>query len=238
MIHEKVTKMLYGGDYNPDQWPKEIWDEDMRMFPLAGIDIATIGVFSWSITQLDEVTYDFSVLDEVMDTLQNNNIHVCLATGTAAHPAWMAKKYPDVLRVDFEGRKRQFGGRHNSCPNSPTYRKYARLMAQKLAERYKDHPSLLIWHISNEYGGDCYCENCAKAFRVWLKNKYMSLEALNKAWNTRFWGHVFYDWDEIVPPNALSEHINHEMTMFQGISLDYARFNSDSLLECYKEQYQ
>lgn len=238
MIHEKVSKMLYGGDYNPDQWPKEIWEEDMRMFPLAGIDIATIGVFSWSITQLDEVTYDFTVLDEVMDMLEKNNIHVCLATGTAAHPPWMAKKYPDVLRVDFEGRKRKFGQRHNSCPNSPTYRKYARLMAQKLAERYKDHPALLLWHISNEYGGDCYCDNCAKAFRVWLKNKYGSIEEVNKAWNTRFWSHVFYDWDEIVPPNALSEHINHTMTTFQGISLDYARFNSDSLLECYKEEYE
>jgi beta-galactosidase len=239
VINKKLPKIFYGGDYNPEQWPKEIWDEDMRMFKLAHIDIATVGVFSWSIMQLDEETYDFSWLDEVMDKLYENGTYVCLATGTAAHPAWMAKKYPDILRVDFEGRKRKFGQRHNSCPNSPTFRKYSQLLAGKLADRYKDHPALAVWHVNNEYGGECYCENCAKAFRVWLKRRYSTLDALNNAWNTRFWSHVFYDWDEIVPPNALSEfRIERGVTTFQSISLDYNRFNSDSLLECYLGEYE
>jgi beta-galactosidase len=149
----------------------------------------------------------------------------------------MAKKYPDVLRVDFNGNKRSFGGRHNSCPNSPTYRKFAARMAGKLAERYKDHPGLLIWHVSNEYGGYCYCERCAEAFRTWLKARYGTLEKLNKVWNTRFWGHTFYDWDEIVPPNALSEEPSRNRSYFQGMSLDYRRFQSASLLECYKLEY-
>ncbi len=133
------------------------------------------------------------------------------------------------------GKKRQFGGRHNSCPNSPTYHKYAERIAERLAERYKDHPAVLIWHVSNEYGGYCYCENCQKAFRVWLKDKYQTLEAVNEAWNTRFWGHTFYDWEEIVPPNGLSEEWQGgQNTNFQGISLDYRRFQSDSLLDVYK----
>lgn len=237
MINPKLPKIFYGGDYNPEQWEKPVWDEDVRLFKLANIDIATVNVFSWALNQPDETTYNFEWLDEIIDKLYQNGIYVCLATSTAAHPAWMAALYPDVLRVDFEGRKRKFGGRHNSCPNSPTYRKYARLMAQKLAERYKNHPALLVWHVSNEYGGICYCDNCAAAFREWLKARYSNLEALNAAWYTSFWGHTFYDWDEIVPPNILSEHFAPYRTSFQSITLDYARFNSDSLLACYQLEY-
>ncbi len=210
----------------------------MRLFNVAGIDVATVGVFSWPALQPDEITYTFEWLDEVLDKMAANGVYACLATATAAVPAWMAKRYPDVLRVDFEGRKRKYGGRHNFCPNSPTFRLYAARLAGKLAERYKDHPALLLWHINNEYGGHCYCEYCEKAFRVWLKSRYGTLPALNKAWNTSFWGHTFYDWDEIVLPNLLSEHINNEKTTFQGITLDYYRFQSDSLLECYKAEYR
>ncbi|WP_208586538.1 beta-galactosidase [Gracilibacillus suaedae] len=235
MIHEKLPKIWYGGDYNPEQWDEETVTEDIRMFKLAGIDVATVNVFSWALNQPDENTYDFTWLDETIDRLYQNGVYICLATSTAAHPAWMAKHYPDVRRVDFEGRKRLFGGRHNSCPNSPTYRKYAERIADKLAERYKDHPAVLIWHVSNEYGGYCYCENCQKTFRVWLKDKYGTLDVVNKAWNTRFWGHTFYEWDEIVAPNGLSEEWQGgQNTNFQGISLDYRRFQSDSLLDVFK----
>ncbi|QGH33970.1 beta-galactosidase [Gracilibacillus salitolerans] len=235
MIHERLPKIWYGGDYNPEQWDEETVAEDVRMFKLAGIDVATVNVFSWALNQPDENTYDFDWLDETIDRLYQNGVYVCLATSTAAHPAWMAKRYPDVRRVDFEGRKRQFGGRHNSCPNSPTYLKYAERIAAKLAERYKNHPAVLVWHVSNEYGGYCYCENCQKAFRVWLKEKYGTLEEVNKSWNTRFWGHTFYEWDEIVAPNGLSEEWQGgQNTNFQGISLDYRRFQSDSLLEAFK----
>ncbi|MEC0211925.1 beta-galactosidase [Paenibacillus ehimensis] len=234
MINAKLPKLWYGGDYNPEQWDEEIWKEDDRLFKLAGIDVATVNVFSWALNQPNEDTYHFAWLDETIDRLYRNGVYVCLATSTGAHPAWMARKYPDILRVDYEGRKRKFGGRHNSCPNSPTYRKYAKRMAGRLAERYKDHPAVLIWHVSNEYGGYCYCDNCAAAFRAWLRERYGSLDALNKAWNTRFWSHHFYDWEDIVVPNALSEEWGGSRTNFQGISLDYRRFQSDSLLECYK----
>ncbi|MDQ0889307.1 beta-galactosidase [Paenibacillus sp. V4I9] len=237
MINKKLPKIWYGGDYNPEQWDKEIMNEDLRMFKLSGIDVATINVFSWALSQPNEDTYDFAWLDEIIDRLYENGTYVCLATSTGAHPAWMARKYPDVLRVDFEGRKRKFGGRHNSCPNSPTYRKYSERIAEKLAEHYKDNPAVLIWHVSNEYGGYCYCDHCADGFRNWLQERYTTLETLNKVWNTGFWGHTFYEWAEIVPPNALSEEWGVDNTNFQGISLDYRRFMSDSLLDCYKLEY-
>ncbi len=239
MFKTKVGKTPYGGDYNPEQWPKEMWREDMRLFKLAGIDIATVNVFSWALNQPDENTYNFDWLDEVMDMLHENGMHVCLGTGTAAHPAWMATRYPDVCIVESDGMKRKFGRRHNSCPNSPTYRLYARRLAGKLAERYKDHPALLLWHVNNEYGLRCYCDNCERAFREWLKGRYGTLEALNAAWYTRFWGHTFYDWSEIVAPSLQSEHLdraNPDQTAFQGISLDYDRFISDCILTCYIEE--
>ncbi|GAA5417219.1 beta-galactosidase BgaP [Paraliobacillus ryukyuensis] len=235
MMNKALPKIWYGGDYNPEQWDEATWSEDIRMFKLAGIDIATINVFAWALNQPSENTYDFSWLDQTIDRLYQNGIYICLATSTAAHPAWMAKRYPDIRRVDFNGRKRAFGGRHNSCPNSLTYQKYAARMADKLAERYHNHPAILVWHVSNEYGGYCYCENCQKQFRVWLKDRYHTIEAVNQAWNTNFWGHTFYDWDEIVVPSGLSEEWeNGNNTNFQGMSLDYRRFQSDSLLETYK----
>ncbi len=233
----KVNKVVYGGDYNPEQWPEEIWADDMRLLKEANIDIVTLNVFSWAALQPSEETYDFSKLDKIMEMVRDNGLQVCLATSTGAHPAWMAKKYPDILRTEFNGLKRKFGGRHNSCPNSPTYEKYSVRLAQKIAERYRDYNNIVAWHISNEFGGECYCENCEKAFRVWLKKKYQTIENVNRAWNTAFWGHTFYDWDEIVLPNLLSEHFEQDRSQFQGITVDYKRFNSESILECYKREY-
>ncbi len=233
-MEAKLKQMLYGGDYNPEQWPGEIWQKDMELFDKAGINSATINVFSWARIQPSEEVYDFHELDEIVDMLTREGKQIVLATSTAALPAWMVKRYPEVTRTDYEGRRHKFGQRHNACPNSPVYRHFITEIAGKLAERYGDRENVVCWHVNNEYGGECYCENCEKAFRVWLRKKYKTIEALNRAWNLAFWGHTIYDWDEIVLPNALSEGIGEEGTAFAGISIDYRRFNSDSLLENFK----
>lgn len=232
--HPSIKKILYGGDYNPEQWPAEIWEEDMRMFQLAGIDVVTLNVFNWAMLQPDEDTYQFDKLDQIMELVQAHNLKVCMATSTAAHPAWMARKYPEILRTEFSGMKRKFGSRHNSCPNSSIYRTYSTRLAEKIGERYGHLDNIVAWHISNEYGGECYCENCEKAFRTWLEKRYGSIEKVNQAWNTSFWSHTFYDFDDIVAPNLLSEHFEENRTNFQGISLDYKKFMSESILNCYK----
>lgn len=235
--NNNVHKILYGGDYNPEQWPEETWDEDMRLMKLAHIDVVTLNVFSWAALQPSEDTYCFDRLDRIMEKVKCNGLKVCLATSTGAHPAWMARRHPDILRTEFNGMKRKFGSRHNSCPNSPTYRKYAQALAGKLAERYQAYDNIVAWHISNEYGGECYCENCERAFRKWLQKKYQTIDAVNEAWDTAFWGHTFYDFEDIVLPNMLSEHFAVNRTTFQGISLDYRRFNSESILDCYRLEY-
>ena len=171
------SRILYGGDYNPNQWPREVWDEDMKLFRQAGINSATINVFSWAKLQPNEETFDFSELDDIVEMLSRENYDIVMATSTAALPAWMTKNYPEVCRVDYEGRRHKFGHRHNHCPNSLAFRKFASALVTELARRYADNPHITCWHISNEYGGECYCENCEKAFRVWLREKYGTLEA-------------------------------------------------------------
>lgn len=233
---DKVHEILYGGDYNPEQWPEEVWHEDMRLLKKANINILTLNVFSWATLQPSENEYDFDKLDKIMELVRENGFRVCMATSTAAHPAWMAKRYPDVLRVENNGMRRNFGARHNSCQNSPTYRKYAAALVERIADRYKGYDNIVSWHVCNEYCGECYCENCARAFRDWLRRRYGTIEKVNEVWNTSFWSHTFYDFDEIVPADLRSEEFIWDgvpRTNFQGISLDYRRFISDTMLECF-----
>ncbi|MFI7292662.1 beta-galactosidase [Streptomyces sp. NPDC050121] len=230
----RTGKIPYGGDYNPEQWPRQVWEEDHRLFTQSGVDTLTVGVFSWSLTQPAENTYDFTTLDGILERAAAEGRHVCLATGTAALPPWLAKKHPDVNRTDFEGRRHRYGQRHNFCPSSPAYRRLATAVADRLAERYAGHPALLAWHINNEYGGVCYCNLCAEGFRDWLRARHGTLDALNDAWWTTFWSHRYTDWDEIEPPSALTEHWRGpDHTAFQGITLDYQRFMTDALLGCF-----
>lgn len=230
MTKQYFDRMIFGGDYNPGQWPREVWDEDMRMFEKASINSATVNVFSWAKLQPSEAVYDFSELDAMMEMLEKENYDIVLGTSTAAMPAWMSRKYPDVNRTDFYGREHKYGHRHNHCPNSPTFQKYAERLVLKIAERYGDSPHLKVWHISNEYNTECYCDNCAKEFRVWLQKKYDTIETVNEAWNMDFWSHTLYDFEDIVPPNYLGDGISDTMTAFAGIAVDYKRFQSDSLL--------
>jgi beta-galactosidase len=230
-------KIWYGGDYNPEQWPAEVWEDDHRLFDVARIDTLTVGVFIWALTQPAPGVYDFTTLDAIVDRAGAAGRRICLATGTGAHPAWLARAHPSVTRTDFEGRKHRFGQRHNSCPSSPEFRRYSTEIARRIAQRYAGHPAIIAWHVGNEYGGACYCDLCAAGFRDWLRSRYGSLPALNAAWYTTFWSHTFTGWDEIEPPSALTEHWRGpDHTAFQGITLDYLRFTSDAMLANYRDE--
>jgi len=227
----------YGGDYNPEQWPEDVWDEDYRLFDAAGIDTVTLGVFAWSHTQPAENVYDFVLLDRIVERATAAGRAICLATGTGAHPAWLAKKHPEVTRTDFEGRRHRYGQRHNSCPSSPVFRRLSAGLAGRIAQRYAGNPAVVAWHAGNEYGGACYCTLCAAGFRDWLRERHGTLDALNAAWNTSFWAHTFTDWDEIEAPSALTEHWRGpDHTAFQGITLDYRRFMSDAMLANFRDE--
>jgi beta-galactosidase len=231
------VKVRYGGDYNPEQWPEDVWRRDYELFDAAGIDTVTLGVFDWALTQPAPDVYDFTTLDRVVGRASAEGRNVCLATGTGAHPPWLARAHPEVTRVDFEGRRHRFGQRHNSCPNSPVFRRLSTEMARRVARRYAACEAIVAWHVGNEYGGACYCDLCADGFRDWLRARYGSLDSLNAAWYTTFWSHTFTDWAEIEPPSALTEHWRGpDHTAFQGITLDYLRFMSDAMLACYRAE--
>jgi len=233
-VSAKAPFLWHGGDYNPEQWSPDVWAEDFKLMQQAGMTTATVGVFSWVALQPSENTFTFGWLDQIMDGLHAHGLHAVLATPTAAQPAWMSATYPDVLCADAHGIRHGHGRRVNYCPNSPNYRRLSVQIAQKLAERYKDHPALLLWHISNEYGGEdganCMCENCAAAFRDWLKIQYTSLDNLNASWWNRFWGHTFTDWSQITPPYQGGE------TRLHGLNLDWRRFMTESCLACYRAE--
>jgi beta-galactosidase len=227
----RPAKVLFGGDYNPEQWPEPVWDEDYRLFDAARIDTVTLGVFDWALLQPALDVYNFTLLDRIVERAAAEQRRICLATATGAHPAWLATQFPEVLRTDFEGRRHRFGQRHNSCPSSPVFRRLSTELARRIAARYAGQDAVIAWHVGNEYGGACYCSLCAAGFRDWLRERYQTLDALNQAWYTTFWAHTFTAWEQIEPPSALTEHWrgpNH--TAFQGITLDYRRFMSDAML--------
>ncbi|MFD6178012.1 MULTISPECIES: beta-galactosidase [unclassified Isoptericola] len=233
-------KIRYGGDYNPEQWPREVWEADYAAFDLASIDTVTLNVFSWATLQPDEDTYDFALLDEVVKRAVAGGRDVVLATSTGALPPWLAHRHPEVERTDFQGRRHVYGQRHNACPSSPVYRRLSAELAGRIAERYAGTPGLVAWHVGNEYGGfdgGCWCDLCAAGFRDWLRARYGTLERLNEAWNATFWSHTFSDWAQVVPPNMLSEHWRGpDHTAFQGITLDYRRFMSDAMLANFRDE--
>jgi beta-galactosidase len=219
-VNSRFPVLWHGGDYNPDQWldRPDILDEDFRLFPLAGFKVASIGIFSWTRIEAEEGRYDFSWLDALMDRLDKAGMKAVLATPSGAKPAWMAQKYPEILRCS-PGRVRDLqGNRHNHCYTSPVYRRKAVEMSSRLAERYKDHPALVLWHVNNEYNGECHCPLCQEAFREWLKERYGSLEALNRAWWSSFWSHTYTDWSQIESPSPIGE------VYAMGLSLDWKRF--------------
>lgn len=224
------SAILHGGDYNPEQWPEEVWDEDVELMRMAHVNVATLPVFGWARLQPEEDVFDFAWLDRVIGRLHAGGVGICLATATASVPAWVDRKYPEVLRVGADGLRVSHGMRHSFCPNSPVFRRLSTGLARKLAERYAEHPAVLMWHISNEYMGNasptCHCEYCTKAFREWLQARYGTIEELNLRWNSDFWSQRVTDWEQIDTPLTTGNCVLAQR-------LDFARFASRSYLNCY-----
>jgi len=220
--------MAFGGDYNPEQWPEEVWHEDVRLMQEAGVNLVTVGVFSWARLQPTPDTWDFDWLDRVLDLLHEHGIAVDLATATASPPAWLTTAHPEMLPVDRLGTVLHQGGRQAWSPSSEVYREHSLRLVEKMAERYGSHPALSMWHVSNELGchnGRCYSELSAQGFRRWLLKRYIDLDTLNRAWATDFWSQRYGTWEEIEPPRIAPSFSNPTQ------QLDFARFSSDALRE-------
>ena len=225
--------LIHGGDYNPDQWLgyPDVLKEDVRLMNLAGVNSASVAIFAWAALEPEEGKYNFGWLDETFDRLWKGGVRIVLATPSGARPAWMDEKHPDVLRTNADRTKRLHGLRHNHCFTSPYYREKVREMNRMLAERYGKHPALMMWHISNEYSGECHCPLCQEAFRNWLRKKYDNdIEKLNHEWWTYFWSHRYTSFDQIESPSPLGE------TAVHGMNLDWKRFVTDQTIDFYRNE--
>jgi Beta-galactosidase len=231
-LRPDLPRLWHGADYNPDQWrhAPEILREDIRLMKKARCNVMSVGIFAWSALEPEEGRFTFDWLDRTMDNLAEAGIYAILATPSGARPAWLAQKYPEVLRVTEDRRRQLFGKRHNHCFTSPVYREKCRIINTLLAERYKDHPALLIWHVSNEYGGTCHCPLCQEAFRNWLKRRYGTLDRLNEQWWSAFWSHTYTDWSQIESPSSLGESWVH------GLNLDWRRFTTHQTVDFFKAE--
>jgi len=223
-------RLHFGGDYNPDQWPRAVWAEDRRLMREAGVSLASVGIFSWAHLEPTAGRYDFGWLDEVLDGLAEAGVGVDLATATASPPPWLTTEHPEALPVDREGRRRFPGARQAYCPSSTQWRERGLALVEQLATRYSGHPSLLMWHVGNEYGchtSRCYCDVCAARFRLWLAERYGDVQGVNHAWGTAFWSQRYSSLDEVLPPRLTPDGAMANPTQ----QLDYRRFASDLLLE-------
>ncbi|MFI9568649.1 beta-galactosidase [Streptomyces rishiriensis] len=223
---DAAPRLAYGADYNPEQWPRDVWEEDVRLMQEAGVTVVSVGIFSWARIQPGPDTWDFGWLDEVMDRLHAGGIGVDLATATASPPPWLTTAHPEILPVTANGETLWPGARQHWRPTSPVFREHALRLVREIAGRYKDHPALVAWHVSNELG--ChnvydYSDDAARAFRLWLRARYGTLDALNHAWGTAFWSQRYSDWEQILPPRLAASHPNPTQ------QLDFKRFSSDAL---------
>ncbi|HET7476909.1 MAG TPA: beta-galactosidase [Dermatophilaceae bacterium] len=237
---EEVTAALgggvaYGGDYNPEQWPESTWAKDVALMRQAGVNLVTVGVFSWALIERTEGHYDFGWLDRVLDLLHEGGVRVDLANASATPPPWFSRAYPQSLPVDEYGVRRSPGGRQAFCPSSPDYRAASARLTTAIADRYAGHPAVVLWHVHNEYGchnDHCYCDTSAAAFRSWLQRRYGQVEALNTAWGTAFWSQHYEDWAEVLPPRVPAYRTFANPTQ----QLDFWRFSSEELLDCYRAE--
>ncbi|MFQ9094045.1 MAG: beta-galactosidase [Ruminococcus sp.] len=228
----KFPHMLHGGDYNPEQWldQPEVLEEDIRLFRKAHINCVSLGIFSWAKLEPEEGVYDFGWLDEIIDRLYANGIYTVLATPSGARPQWLAQKYPEVLRVRPDGLRNFYGHRQNHCYTSPLYREKVTQIDTRLAEHFANHPAVILWHISNEFGGECHCELCQAAFREWVQKKYGTLDKLNHAWWANFWSHTYTDWSQVHSPSPVGE------TSVHGLDLDWRRFVTHQTIDFMKTE--
>ncbi|MFB2597857.1 beta-galactosidase [Herbiconiux sp. P17] len=225
-----VEGLAFGGDYNPEQWPEEVWPDDVRLMREAGVTMVTLGVFSWGALETAEGVFDFDWLDRVIGLLHDAGIVVDLATPTASPPIWLHQAHREILPVSRSGERYWQGGRLGWCPSSPVFREYALRIVGELGRRYGTHPAVRLWHVSNELGGGnrhCYCDESARHFREWLGERYGEVAALNQAWGTAFWGHQYSSFEQVLPPR------DSESAPNPALVLDFDRFSSDALLAHY-----
>ena len=222
----QTNRLLFGGDYNPEQWPESVWQEDVALMQEAGVNIVTLGVFSWAFVETDDDQWDWGWFDRIVGLLADAGIGIDMATPTAAPPGWLHRAHPEIIPVDRRGIRFHQGGRLGWCASHPVWHRYSTRIAERLGERYGAHPAVRMWHVGNELGGgnrQCYCEESSRAFREWTRERYETIDQLNRAWGTAVWGLRYRSFDDVIAPLASESGQN------PSLLLAFDRFSSDAL---------
>ena len=198
--------MYIGVDYYPEHWPRDRWETDIKLMKEAGFNTVRLAEFAWVDMEPSEGRFDFNWLDDAIKLLARYDMNVILGTPTAVMPAWVARKYPETLRMKADGTRIVWGGRKNNCYSNRDYRSLSELITRAMAEHFAKRPNVIGWQIDNEFGGEeCFCSSCRAQFQTWLQRKYRTLDELNLAWGNRFWGLKFTAWEEITIPDCATD---------------------------------
>ncbi len=222
-LFPQIKGFVHGSDYNPDQWldRPDILEEDIRLMKKAGMNSVTLGVFSWAAYEPSEGEFHFEWMKEIVERLYRNGIYTVLSTPSGARPAWLDAAYPEAMRVDARGLRDRHGNRHNHCMTSPKFREKVAAVDRRLAECLGSQPGVILYHISNELSGECFCPLCVRKFQKYLADKFDNdIGKLNKAWWTAFWSHSYSSFDQIEPPFANGE------SSIMGLTLEWRRFTT------------
>jgi beta-galactosidase len=213
------SRLHLGAAYYPEHWPEEHWPEDIRLMREAGLTVARMAEFAWSTMEPAGGVFHLDWLERAISMLAGAGIVSVLGTPTAAPPAWLVQQHPDLMAVDENGRRVQFGNRCHYCVNAPALHAATRRIVAAMAERFGDHPQVIGWQIDNEYNRVCYCDRCRRHFQRYLAERFGSLEALNHHWSTAYWSQTYSAWEQI--PIPIGPHN-------PGLMLEFKRFVTDS----------
>ena len=221
-----MKKLYLGAAFYPEIYGKDLptMEQDIRMMKKGGFNLMRIAEFSWSSMEMHDGEYDFTWLHRIVDTLAENGIKTLMCTPSVTPPAWLTRKYPEILAVDETGRRKQHGARRHCCSNAPIYRQYSARIAAKMAREFAPDPNIIGWQIDNEIAPQkrgCFCPDCLRAFRRRLSEKYGTVAALNRAWNLGMWSQEYESFEDVPAP---------EERTWSNPSLiaEYIDFQSDS----------
>lgn len=220
--------MIIGVDYYPEHWDKSLWKADADLMRESGVKIVRLAEFAWCRLEPQEGNFDFGWLDEIIGILSECDIKIVLCTPTNCPPMWFYEKYPDAVQTEKDGRKTNTGIRGHRCINNADFLRYAERIIDTMTKRYADNKAIIAWQIDNELEANfCFCETCIGKYRSWLKARYTTVEAVNKAYGNNMWSGEYSSWEQIKPPFGSYP----DAWLNPSYMLDHNRYASDSVVE-------
>ena len=213
------NRIHIGSSFYPEHRGESYWAHDIRLMKEAGFTVARMAEFAWSTMEPSVGEFNFDWLESVVAKLASAGIVSVLGTPTAAPPAWLVQQHPDLMAVDENGRRVQFGNRCHYCVNSSEFHAATRRIVSAMAEYFGKNPNIIGWQLDNEYHRVCYCERCQTLFQKYLADKFGSLDALNEHWSTAYWSQTYTAWEQI--PIPIGPHN-------PGLMLEFRHFVTES----------